>query len=76
MTATAAAVRPLAPGPGPHELSTLSGGIARSVQMLAPHGRQRETAGTLTCMIATDAHLVARLHVDHGHVSSAVCMAG
>ncbi len=25
-------------------------------------------------MIATDAWLVARLHVDFGHVSSAVCM--
>jgi len=27
-------------------------------------------------MDRTDARLVARLHVDHGHVSSAVCMRG
>jgi hypothetical protein len=27
-------------------------------------------------MTAHDAHLVARLHVDFGHVSSAVCPAG
>jgi hypothetical protein len=57
-------------------LSTLSGGMAPSVQMLAPHGRHRETDGTLTCMTAFVAFLVERLHVDLGHVSSAVCMAG
>ena len=57
-------------------LSTLSGGMAASVQMLAPHGRERETNGTLTCMTAFDAFLVERLHVDLGRVSTAVCMAG
>jgi hypothetical protein len=31
---------------------------------------------TVVSMQATDARLVARLHVDLGHVSSAVCMAG
>ncbi len=30
----------------------------------------------MTSMNRTDARLVARLHVDHGHVSSAVCMRG
>jgi hypothetical protein len=44
--------------------------------MLAHGGRSGETPGTLTSMIATYAHLVARLHVDLGHVSSAICMAG
>jgi hypothetical protein len=57
-------------------LSTLSGGMAPSVQMLAPHGRERETNGTLTCMTAFVAFLVERLHVDLGRVSTAVCMAG
>jgi hypothetical protein len=32
--------------------------------------------GILLAMSRTDARLVARLHVDHGHVSSAVCMRG
>jgi hypothetical protein len=58
------------------KLSTLSGDNGRTFQMLASRGRSGEIPGTLTCMIATDAHLVARLHVDLGHVSSAVCMAG
>jgi hypothetical protein len=44
--------------------------------MLAPHGRERETNGTLTCMTAFVAFLVERLHVDLGRVSTAVCMAG
>jgi hypothetical protein len=57
-------------------LSTLSGGKALSFQMLAPHGRERETNGTLTCMTAFVAFLVERLHVDLGRVSTAVCMAG
>jgi hypothetical protein len=60
----------------PNGLSTLSGGKAPSVQMLAPHGRERETNGTLTCMTAFVAFLVERLHVDLGRVSTAVCMAG
>jgi hypothetical protein len=57
-------------------LSTLSGGKALSFQMLAPHGRERETNGTLTCMTAFVAFLVERLHVVLGRVSSAVWMAG
>jgi hypothetical protein len=57
-------------------LSTLSGGMGSSFQMLARHGRHRETNGILTCMTAFVAFLVERLHVDLGHVSSAVCMAG
>ena len=60
----------------PTGLSTLSGGMAASFQMLAPHGRERETNGTLTCMTAFVAFLVERLHVDLGRVSTAVCMAG
>ena len=58
------------------QLSTLSGGMASSYQMLAPRGRERETNGTLTCMTAFVAFLVERLHVDLGRVSTAVCMAG
>jgi hypothetical protein len=57
-------------------LSSLSGGIAAQVHMLARLGRMDEITGTLTCMTAFVAFLVERLHVDLGHVSSAVCMAG
>jgi hypothetical protein len=39
-------------------------------------GRRPETRGTVNGMFRTGARLVARLHVDHGHVSSAVCMRG
>jgi len=56
--------------------STLSPDISSAFQMLAPSRRFRETAATLGDMTGHSAHLVARLHVDHGHVSSAVCMAG
>ena len=38
-------------------------------------GLDSDELGCHCCpMIATDAWLVARLHVDFGHVSSAVCM--
>jgi hypothetical protein len=57
-------------------LSSLSGVNTGRVHMLAPRGRNGETNGILTCMTAFDAFLVERLHVDLGHVSSAVCMAG
>jgi hypothetical protein len=77
MTTTAQPNMPRSPQNGQvNGLSTLSGGKAPSVQMLAPHGRERETNGTLTCMTAFVAFLVERLHVDLGRVSTAVCMAG
>jgi hypothetical protein len=44
--------------------------------MLARRGRNDEIAGILTRMTAFVTFLVERLHVDLGHVSSAVCMAG
>jgi hypothetical protein len=75
MAGTTTTETPTYVGPG-RALSTLSGDIGPTFQMLAPRGRAAGTPGTLGCMIATDAHLVARLHVDLGHVSSAVCMAG
>jgi hypothetical protein len=56
--------------------STLSPEISPRFQMLASRGRSGETGATLGNMTAHDAHLVARLHVDFGHVSSAVCMRG
>jgi hypothetical protein len=77
ITGTAQANMPRSVQNGPSNgLSTLSGGMAPSVQMLAPHGREGETNGTLTCMTAFVAFLVERLHVDLGRVSTAVCMAG
>ena len=46
------------------------------VRIVGSSGQADAIPATMVSMSRTGARLVARLHVDHGHVSSAVCMCG
>lgn len=66
---------------GPGENAATSGGPGRhDVVEQVPHAGAfwtgAQVAPIMTSMKRTDARLVARLHVDFSHVSSAVCMRG
>jgi hypothetical protein len=50
--------------------------LTGSSRMMGWEGNLFETRDTLFIMTTAGAPLVARLHVDFGHVSSAVCMRG